>query len=205
MSMKFPVLMKFPVQHQPRNSLAAVVFLVIVAVGCSSGDVTSRAVASGGTNALTPAQSDSVNSEHLQRIEEMYRDYHREFADVKDVSADSLQAWLDRKEAVLVDVRRKDEIGVSQIPGSLTKKQYEEHQQEYAGLKIVPYCTIGYRSGKYAHKLGKEGVAVYNLAGGILAWVHHDGKLIDGDGSTTRVHVYGKQWNLLPIRYEPVW
>ena len=36
--------------------------------------------------------------------------------------------------------------------------------------RLVVYCTIGYRSGKYAQELAKQGIKAENLEGGVLAW-----------------------------------
>ena len=71
--------------------------------------------------------------------------------------------------------------------------------------KIVLYCTIGNRSGRYAKKLRQQKIESYNLVGGILAWAWDEGQLIDSQGLTKRVHVYGARWNLLPNSYEAVY
>ena len=74
-----------------------------------------------------------------------------------------------------------------------------------AGKTVVAYCTIGYRSGKYTEKLRSRGIDAYNLEAGILGWVHSF-RPVERDGNQVRqVHVYGKQWSLLPEWYEPVW
>lgn len=52
----------------------------------------------------------------------------------------------------------KDVLGLRYISGGWV------HQ-------VVPYCTVGYRSGKYAEALQKEGFQVANLACSILGWV----------------------------------
>jgi sodium/bile acid cotransporter 7 len=46
---------------------------------------------------------------------------------------------------------------------------------------------------------------VYNLRGGILAWVHDGGTVYDQNGETRRIHVYGRKWNLAPNSYQAVW
>ena len=51
----------------------------------------------------------------------------------------------------------------------------------------------------------KNGTPVYNLRGGILAWVHAGGKVYDQTGETHRIHVYGQDWNLAPEQYETIW
>ena len=100
---------------------------------------------------------------------------------------------------VVVDVRTEKERAVSVIKGAVTKEQYEaDVNDEYVGKKVVAYCTIGYRSGKYVEKLIKDkGVDAYNLRGSILAWTHAGGPLETADGTPTNVvHTWGKAWAL---------
>ena len=69
------------------------------------------------------------------------------------------------------------------------------------GTEVVIFCTAGYRSGVAAKQLQAQRPALRarNLEGGILAWVHAGGDVVDEEGKpTTRVHVYGSTWNLLP-------
>lgn len=78
------------------------------------------------------------------------------------------------------------------------------------GKRIVVYCTIGYRSGKYAMELAGQGIRAENLEGGILSWSHAGGPFqVRNDAGlatpTRRVHVYDKGWNLLHPDYEAVW
>ncbi len=51
----------------------------------------------------------------------------------------------------------------------------------------------------------RKGITMYNLRGGLLAWVHDGGKVVDQKGETKRIHVYGRKWNLAPSAYEAVW
>jgi len=52
--------------------------------------------------------------------------------------------------------------------------------------------------------MSNKGIDIYNLKGGLLAWLLEGGKVYDTNGETKRVHVYGKKWNYLPRGYEPV-
>jgi len=153
-------------------------------------------------DSLGVADSDSVRA---ATVEAMYLDYRTEFAKVPDVTPADLATWLEDSTLVLVDVRKTKEREVSVIPGSVTRKHYESHAEEYNGYRVVLYCTIGYRSGKYAEKLRRDEVDAWNLAAGILGWVHA-GEPVESDGEPAwRVHVYGKRWSLLPEAYEAVW
>jgi sodium/bile acid cotransporter 7 len=92
------------------------------------------------------------------------------------------------------------------IPGSITDEMFLENLEQYRDHIIIGYCTISYRSGKFARELiNKQGITMYNLRGGLLAWVHEGGSVIDLKGETKRIHVYGRKWNLAPSAYKAIW
>ena len=154
---------------------------------------------------LSSRGSEEVDAERLANLEKMYAEYRDDFPGIAEVSPDSLMGWMSSGDVVIVDVREQAELEVSRLPNSITPKELESYLEGHEKQRIVIYCTIGYRSGKFTRSLKKKGVVAYNLEGGILAWVHHGGP-IEHDGKPTRqVHVYGKQWNLLPEAFEPVW
>ena len=133
--------------------------------------------------------------------------------DAPTIRADAVAAHLHDGSFILVDVRKDTEIAVSQIPGALSLDEFNSKYKANGPPKdatVVAYCTIGYRSGKFAEKLIAQGIPVRNLEGGILAWVENHGPLVHRDAEgvtapTTTVHVYGKEWNLLPSGYHGVW
>jgi len=133
--------------------------------------------------------------------------------DAPTIRADAVLSHLQDGSLILVDVRQETEMAVSQIPGALSLDEFKQKYQANGPPKdktVVAYCTIGYRSGKFAEKLTAQGIAVRNLEGGILAWVGSHGPLVHSDSAgvtaaTTTVHVYGKEWNLLPPGYQGVW
>ena len=133
--------------------------------------------------------------------------------DAPPITADTVLAGLQAGRFILVDVREDAERAISQIPCALSPGEFA---QAYTlsgppqDKTVVAYCTIGYRSGKFAKKLIAQGIPVLNMEGGILAWagrhsplVHHDAMGVTAP--TTQVHVYGKEWNLLPTGYQSVW
>jgi len=92
------------------------------------------------------------------------------------------------------------------IPGAVTEEQFLGNIEQYKNRIIIGYCTISYRSGKLAQELvNKQGITMYNLRGGLLAWVHDGGKIVNSKGETKRIHVYGRKWNLAPSGFEAVW
>jgi sodium/bile acid cotransporter 7 len=146
-----------------------------------------------------------TDEQKLWRIEELYSGYRASFPDVPGMTVEELVSAQAAGDVVVVDVREQAEREVSMIPEAVSVRQFEADGQRYAGKQVVVYCTIGYRSGLHARKLNESGQAVANLKGGILAWVHAGQAVTSTNGRTNRVHVYGREWNLLPSGYEAVW
>jgi rhodanese-related sulfurtransferase len=126
------------------------------------------------------------------------------FAGEPEISVAAWQARPQDRPAVLVDVRESHERRVSMLPGAISQQDFERDRDRYRSWVVVPYCTIGLRSGLYTRALRQQGFEARNLAGSALAWAHA-GLLFEADGKPTRrVHVYGSDWNLLPQAYEAV-
>lgn len=100
---------------------------------------------------------------------------------IHSVDAKTLKNWLDKEEAVLVDVREPAEhqehniACATLIPlATVTKKSLPE----FKGKKLVVHCLGGKRSMSACEKLVKEdpSLELYNLEGGINAWTQVCGK-----------------------------
>jgi len=122
---------------------------------------------------------------------------------------------------LLVDCRTEEERGVSTIdaPGCVIVpgKDVEARAEEYfRGFDVViTFCTVGGRSGIYNNQLfnqiagssplggdpGHLRRRMLNVAGGIAAWLHHGGGLVDPSGQATRcVHPWVRAFmDLFPI------
>jgi rhodanese-related sulfurtransferase len=92
----------------------------------------------------------------------------------KNVNVTTLKGWLDKDEAVLVDVREPAEHAGERIPGShlvpLSTFDPARVPQE-PGKKLVLHCVMGARSAQAGQQLLAAGVVeVWNLQGGIQAW-----------------------------------
>ncbi len=148
---------------------------------------------------------DLTPEERLAAIEKMYSGYQEGFPDVPEVEPAALAESLRDGSIVLVDVREPREWAISRISGAITQVDFERDKERYKDRPIVAYCTIGYRSGQFAQRLAADGFDASNLRGSILAWVHAGEPVVDDDGETKRVHVFGPQWDLLPDGYESVW
>ena len=139
------------------------------------------------------------------QIEKMYMNYKKEFPAVQDVSPREAMQLSDTGKVVFIDVRKPDEQSVSHLPGAITADSFLENPEKYNDYIKIGYCTISYRSGILAQELHQKGIPMYNLGGGLLAWVHDGGKVYKGTEETHRIHVYSQKWNLGPERFEAVW
>jgi rhodanese-related sulfurtransferase len=177
---------EFPfMPRRPIFRLFLVLFTLSVLAGCAASPA----------NLAEEAKRD--------RIKEMYADFQSEFPGVQTVTPEDVVEMQQRDDVIVVDVREPKEQAVSMIPGAMTKAEFESRQEELKGKKVIAYCTIGYRSGIYTKRLQEEGWDAYNLPGSILSWVLAGHPVVDEAGNETKkVHVYGKQWDLLPDGYE---
>ena len=153
-------------------------------------------------------QNEMLNQEsQWQKIETMFDEYKNNyFPKVPSFTVEELMNKMDDRNLVIVDVRSPEERSVSFIPTSITKEEYEKNKGKYGDVNIITYCTIGYRSGLYAKKLRERKINARNLKGGVLAWAHHRNHFTDKEGRTKKkIHIYGKDWALVPEEYEAVW
>ena len=150
------------------------------------------------------AEDDLLKKDKQIHVYKIYDDYRKDFPTVKDIYPFRALELLDEGKIVFVDVREEKEMEVSTLPNAVSRNEFLDNQAAYEKFTIVTYCTIGFRSGKFAEEMGRKGVNIYNLAGGILAWVFEGGKVYKNGTETNRIHVYGKQWDYLPREYESV-
>lgn len=140
-----------------------------------------------------------VKAIETNALAKMFRDQREVEAKAKAASAEAPVA-----DFVVVDVRSDAEVNVSVIPGAITKAQYEKNRDQYNGRLVIPYCTVGGRSGAYAKQLAKDGVRVKNYTGSILKWVDAGLPLVTLNGEpTNRVHTYSDRYRI-PAEYEQV-
>ncbi len=150
-------------------------------------------------------------SEKLERVYALYGEYREAFALVKDISAkDAMQMMENGRDLVFVDTRSPEEMAISMLPNAISKEMFlASSPAAYAHAVVITYCTISYRSGLFARDLAGTGRILYNLKGGLLAWVLEGGVVYDKDGVSRRIHVYDDKWKLAPDGYEmivfPLW
>jgi rhodanese-related sulfurtransferase len=93
---------------------------------------------------------------------------------MQDVEATTLKVWLERGEALLIDVREPPEYAAEHIPEArlLPLSTFDPARvPREAGKKVVLHCVMGMRSGQAGQKLLDAGfTTVYNFRGGVQAW-----------------------------------
>lgn len=104
-----------------------------------------------------------------------------------------------KNKVYILDSREKKEFNISHIQSS-RNVGYDNFDLKTVndipkGAKIYVYCSIGYRSGKIAEKLLKNGYTnVFNVYGGIFNWANNGYPLVNSNGNTTKVHGYDSDW-----------
>jgi rhodanese-related sulfurtransferase len=146
-----------------------------------------------------------TDEQKRQKLDEMYTAAKRKFPRVHDITAEELRARWINEQFVVVDVRQPHEQAVSMIDGAIKSSDFEENSADYQGRTIVPYCTIGGRSGIYSELLMSAGWNVLNLKGSILAWTLAGGALQSSTGPTKKVHVNAQKFDLVADGYEAIW
>ena len=95
---------------------------------------------------------------------------------------------------VLLDVRTQAEFDVSRIAGA---RRVDPDAKSVALPKdtlIVTYCSVGYRSAKFAQRLQEAGFTnVRNLEGSIFQWAN-EGRATE---PSAKVHPYNEKWGAL--------
>lgn len=152
----------------------------------------------------------TMSSDHRAELEEKYKGFVSSFPKVEAIDVKSLHSQLQGTagKPCIIDVRTPEEQQVSVIPGAVPRDVFEAHKEEYRKTPLVTYCTVGFRSGKYAQQLMDQGFDVKNLKGSIIAWTQEGYPLVKDTTSnepTKRVHIFGEQWKLQGEGYEAVW
>lgn len=160
-------------------------------------------ILSTGSIGFAVEQSADIEKRHM--IEKMYLNYQAKFSEVADIDSSMAAQLAMQKNVLFIDAREQNEQRVSMLPGAITAKTFLKNYEKYKDHTKIVYCTVGYRSGKFAQKLSKKGIQIYNLRGGILAWVHSGSKVHDQNGPTDRIHVFGPKWDLAPGDFKTIW
>ena len=93
----------------------------------------------------------------------------------KSITAETAKEWLDKREAILVDVREPEEYANLHICGAtlIPLASIEKGKLPKLGKKkLILHCQLGKRGGMACEKLllADPDMEVYNLEGGIIGW-----------------------------------
>lgn len=125
--------------------------------------------------------------------------------------AAEVQTLIDNGQAVLFDVRSKEEFDTSHIPGAvlvdpaISRDAFvEKFAAAIKGKTPVFYCAVGVRSSKLAERVGAQTLSalgaaapLVTMAGGIFAWNWESRPLVNAKGATDQVHGYDASWGRL--------
>jgi rhodanese-related sulfurtransferase len=93
---------------------------------------------------------------------------------VKTVNVTTAKQWLDKKQAILIDVREPAEYASQKIVGAALHPvgSISVNSIPQTDKKILIYCQKGARGSNACQKLMTENeeLEVYNIEGGIEAW-----------------------------------
>lgn len=101
------------------------------------------------------------------------------------IDPDTLRSWIETGEAVIVDVREAHEYAMAHIEGStlIPLSAFDPTAiPEHDGKKLVIHCASGVRCGMASQQLVGSGYRgqIHRLAGGIEAWYHAGGPIVQG-------------------------
>ena len=120
----------------------------------------------------------------------------KEFPDVKSIGTAELAKRLAAKgdQPVLLDVRTAAEFEVSRLAGARRVDPDAATVALPKDAPIVTYCSVGYRSAKFAQRLQAAGFTnVRNLDGSIFQWAN-EGRPVE---PSAKVHPFNKKWGAL--------
>ncbi len=112
---------------------------------------------------------------------------------------------------VLLDAREYPEYAVSHLEGArfvgFDNFRMDCVKSLNKDVKILVYCSVGYRSEKIAEKLMSDGFSdVSNLYGGIFEWFNQGNLIVDSSGKqTNRIHAYTRTWGVWLNKGEKVY
>jgi len=129
----------------------------------------------------------------------------RRFPDVRWIDAAELARWREdpgRPQPVVLDARTQAEFDLSHLKDAARIDPYRPLLRPLRGMpkdtSIVVYGSVGYRSARVAHWLGRQGYTrVYNLDGSLFRWANQGRPMFRDDRPTVEVHPYDDRWGLM--------
>ena len=104
---------------------------------------------------------------------------------IEMVDPHTAQRWMERGEAVLIDVREPQEFAMEHIAGATSAplSAFDPMRlPENADKRLLVMCASGVRCGIASEILMRAGVSrIYRLAGGLMAWKAGGGPVVQGN------------------------
>jgi rhodanese-related sulfurtransferase len=110
---------------------------------------------------------------------------------IQTINSTILKSWIDNNQAILIDVREPAEFNNQHIDGAnlaplskITINDLDKYNKNNEGKKIVIYCGKGGRGNSACEKLKADAnnIELYNLEGGITAWIASGGEVTKKSG-----------------------
>jgi rhodanese-related sulfurtransferase len=146
-----------------------------------------------------------TNAEKLTTLHAMVAEVRERYPTVRGLDATQVSELIRAEDAVLIDVRTQEERQVSAIAGAITPEEFTADPTRFGERPVVAYCTVGERSARFVQEMAEAGFDVFNFEGSLLAWTHDGGALVDAQGPTRNLHVYGSAWDLAAEGYQTTW
>jgi len=149
---------------------------------------------------VTQQQHQRIDFARHSRLLKLAADVTMDFRQAKSFSATDLIDAVcasGTEGLMIIDCRTEDEQAVSALPGAVQLYNVTAEYLKEARL-VVAYCCIGCRSAEWCQELSGSVVAekLHYLRGGIAAWLHEGGQLIQpSTGLPCRV-VHCWSWEL---------
>lgn len=112
-------------------------------------------------------------------FDSLIKKFHKDAKKGDAISAQESSDMIERGEAVLIDVREKEETltGMAEPALWLPTSDIEEKNENYSAFlsrlpkekTIIIYCAAGVRAGRFAEELTAHGFQTRNM-GGFFSW-----------------------------------
>lgn len=107
---------------------------------------------------------------------------------IPEVDPAEAMRLVNESRAILLDVREDDEWAAGHAPGAIHRPLGSLEPGAYdAAVPVVAVCRSGKRSAVAAGQLAAAGITVYNLAGGMQAWLGTGQPVIKDDATAGNV------------------
>ena len=138
--------------------------------------------------------SQTIDPDYAKLLSKLYK------KSIKIIQPEELNKILNGKNIFLLDTRTKEEYKISHLKNAIFVDYKSFNIENVSNIplnsEVVVYCSVGYRSGKIAEILQKNGYQnVLNLYGGIFEWVNEGYDIYNDNGITKKIHGYTKKWS----------